>query len=316
VARIERAWRAWQTSAMNLRRRAAATLAAVAVMAAPAAISAPTPATPTSILAAAPATDWVDFKPSDLLVIDLARGGRVVIALADAFAPVHVANMRVLAHDRWYDGLAIERVQDDYVTQWGDPDGNKSLPPDVTQPAPAEYTRPAAGLPFTALPYPDTFAERVGFSGPFPVAESGDEAWLTHCYGMVGVGRDLNPDTGTGAELYAVIGQPPRGLDRNIAVVGRVVAGMDVLAALPRGTADLGFYATPAERAPIRQVRLASDLPPADQPRFQALKETSETFRAWVHVRANRQDTFFLRPAGAIDVCNAMPPVRPAPGKR
>jgi peptidylprolyl isomerase len=293
--------------------RAATILAALALVTAPAAVSAPAPVTPTSILAAASAADWVDIDPGDLLVIDLARGGRVVIALADAFAPVHIANMRTLARAHWYDGLAIERVQDGYVTQWGDPDGKKPSPPGLTQPTPAEYTRPATGLPFAALPYPDTFAERVGFSGPFPVAEGGGEAWLTHCYGMVGVGRDLNPDTGTGAELYAVIGQSPRGLDRNIAVVGRVVAGMDLLAALPRGTAELGFYATPAERTPIRQVRIAADLPTADQPHFQALKETSDTFRAWVHVRANRQDTFFLRPAGAIDVCNAMPPIRNRP---
>jgi len=295
---------------MNIRRRLAVTLCAATVIAAPAAISAPTPVTPTSVLASAPAGDWADIDPNDLLVIDLQRGGRVVIALADAFAPVHIANMRTLAHLHWYDGLAIERVQDDYVTQWGDPDGKKPLPPGITQPAPAEYERPAAGLSFTALPYPDTFAEHVGASGPFPAAEGGGEAWLTHCYGMVGVGRDLNPDTGTGAELYAVIGQSPRGLDRNIAVVGRVVAGMDLLAALPRGTADLGFYADPAQRVAIRQVRIAADLPVADQPHFQALKETSDTFRAWVHIRANRQDSFFLRPAGAIDVCNAMPPVR------
>jgi len=294
---------------MNIARRLCLTLCA-AVIAAPAAISAPAPVTPTSILAAAPAGDWADIDANDLLVIDLARGGRVVIALADAFAPVHIANMRALARAHWYDGLAIERVQDNYVTQWGDPDGKKPLPPGVTQPAPAEYTRPAAGLPFAALPYPDTFAEHVGASGAFPVAESGGEAWLTHCYGMVGVGRDLNPDTGTGAELYAVIGQPPRGLDRNIAVVGRVLAGMDLLAALPRGTADLGFYADPAQRVAIRQVRLAADLPAADQPQFQVLKATSDTFRAWVHIRANRQDSFFLRPAGGIDVCNAMPPIR------
>jgi peptidylprolyl isomerase len=287
----------------------ALTLAASTGLAAP---NPATPVTPTSILDAAPAADWAEIPPTDLLVIDLARGGRVVIALADAFAPVHVANIRTLAQTRWYDGLAIERVQDNYVTQWGDPDGKKPLPPEVTQPAPAEYTRPVAGLDFTALPYPDPYAERVGVSGAFPVAMSGGEAWLTHCYGMVGVGRDLNPDTGTGAELYAVIGQPPRGLDRNIAVVGRVLDGMDHLAALPRGTADLGFYADPSQRAPILQVRLASDLAAADQPRFQVLKADSASYRAWIHLRADRQDSFFLRPAGAIDVCNAMPPVRPA----
>jgi peptidylprolyl isomerase len=292
----------------------ALTLAAPAAPAAPDPGSAP--ATPTAVLAAAPAADWADIAPADLLVIDLARGGRVVIDLAGDFAPVHVANIRTLAHTRWYDGLVIERVQDDYVAQWGDPDGKKQLPPDVTQPAPAEYTRPAAGLAFTALPFADPYAERVGASGAFPVAESGDEAWLTHCYGMVGVGRDVNPDTGTGAELYAVIGQPPRGLDRNIAVVGRVLAGMDILASLPRGTADLGFYADAGQRAPILQERLGSDLAKADQPHFQVLKPDSASYRAWIHARANRQDTFFLRPAGAIDVCNAMPPVRAAAAGR
>ena len=296
---------------MNIRRRLAVTLCAATVIAAPAAISAPTPVTPTTVLAAAPAADWKAIDPNDLLVIDLAGGGRVVIALADAFAPAHIANIRALARAHWYDGLAIERVQDDYVVQWGDPDGKKPLPPGIAPP-PAEYERPAAGLALTPLPYPDTYAEHVGFMGAFPVGEGGGEAWLTHCYGIVGVGRDVNPDVGTGAELYAVIGQPPRGLDRNIAVVGRVLAGMDVIAALPRGTADLGFYAEASQRTPILRVRIAADLPPPEQPRFQVLDVTSASFRAWIHVKANRQDAFFLRPAGALDVCNALPPIKGA----
>jgi peptidylprolyl isomerase len=293
---------------------ALAAAAAVAVAGA-CALSAPatTPATPTSVLAAAPASAWKAIDANDLLVIDLAGGGRVVIALADAFAPAHIANIRALAKAHWYDGLAIERVQDGYVVQWGDPDGKKPLPPGLPTPA-SDYDRPAAGVSFTPLPYPDTYAEHVGLTGAFPMAESGDRAWLTHCYGMVGVGRDVNPDVGTGAELYAVIGQSPRALDRNIAVVGRVLTGMETLAALPRGTADLGFYATPAQRTPIVRVSIASDLPAAQQPRFQVLDVASASFAAWVHVKANRQDTFFLRPAGALDVCNALPPVRPAPG--
>jgi peptidylprolyl isomerase len=304
------------TSHFRLGTAAAVLLAAVAILGPGAAPGAsPAPVTPASVLAAAPDADWATVDLHDLLIIDLASGQRVVIQLADAFAPVHVGNIRKLAAAHWYDGLAIERVQDNYVVQWGDPDGKKPLPAGIVTPAPAEYDRPAAGLTFPLLPYPDPYARAVGVSGGFPVGEDDARAWLTHCYGMVGVGRDLNPDTGTGAELYAVIGQSPRGLDRNIAVVGRVVAGMDLLSALPRGTADLGFYADPAQRVAIRQVRVAAELPAADQPRFQALKETSDTFRAWVHVRANRQDSFFLRPAGAIDVCNAMPPVRAIPGK-
>ncbi len=273
---------------------------------------APAPVTPASVLAAAPAADWTAIDPNDLLVIDLAGGARVVIALADAFAPAHIANIRALARAHWYDGLAIERVQDDYVVQWGDPDGKKPLPPGIGRP-PAEYERPAAGLAVTALPYPDTYAAQVGLVGAFPVGEGGGAAWLTHCYGIVGVGRDINPDVGTGAELYAVIGQPPRQLDRNIAVVGRVLSGMAVIAALPRGAGDMGFYAQAAQRTPILRVRIAADMAPAERPRFQVLAPASASFAAWLHVKANRQDAFFLRPAGALDVCNALPPVRPAP---
>jgi peptidylprolyl isomerase len=292
--------------------RPAALALIAAMLAAAPATSAPPLVTPASVLAAAPDGDWAKVDPHDLLVIDLAGGGRVVILLADAFAPVHAANIRKLAAAHWYDGLAIERVQDNYVVQWGDPDGKKPLPAGLENPAPPEYDRPAAGLSFPLLPYPDPYAKAVGVSSAFPVGEDDARAWLTHCYGMVGVGRDLNPDTGTGAELYAVIGTPPRALDRNIAVVGRVLAGMDLLAALPRGTADLGFYADTKQRPGIVRARIAIDLPPAEQPHMQVLRETSVSYRAWAHAKANRQDTFFMRPANALDVCNAMPPVRGA----
>jgi len=299
-------------------RTAAALAASLALLTGAAIADPPAPAPPpnptAALLAAAPASDWAKIDPSDLLVMDLARGGRVVIALAGGFAPAHVANIRSLAKAHWYDGLVIERVQDNYVTQWGDADGKKPLPKGVPLQLPAEYDRTASGLAFTPLPYRDTYADAVGASGPFPAAETGDAAWLTHCYSMVGVGRDLNPDTGTSGELYAIIGQPARGLDRNIAVVGRVLKGIELLSALPRGTADLGFYANPAQRVRIARVRLASDLPAADQPRFEYLKPDSATYAAWVKLRANRQDTFFLRPAGALDVCSALPPVRAPKG--
>lgn len=275
----------------------------------------PDPATPASVIAGAPAGDWAAIDPATLLVMDLAAGGRVVIALAPAFAPAHVANIRALARAGWFDKTVIARVQDDYVVQWGDPDGTKPLPAGLARTLLPEYDRAAAGLPLTPIPYRDTYAGRVGFVAGFPVAEERGRAWMTHCYGIVGVGRNLAPDTGNGSELYAVIGHAPRALDRNIALVGRVVDGMDRLAALPRGTAALGFYAEAAQRVPIGRVRLAADLPAGERPAFEWLRPDSPSFRAWLHVRANRQDAFFERPAGAVDLCNALPPVRPAAGR-
>src|SRR3546814_15109507 len=85
---------------------------------------------------------------------------------------------------------------------------------------------------------------------------------------MVGVARDVSPDTGTGAELFTPIGQSARRLDRNYTVVGRIIEGMQYLSALPRSGAEMGFYATDAERTPIATVRLASDIPAAQRPHF------------------------------------------------
>lgn len=276
------------------------------------AVAADKPLTPGAILARAPAADWQAVEPDNLLVIDLYKGGRIVIQLAPEFAPRHVANIRLLARDHWYDGLFIERVQDDYVTQWGDPSGKKALPKDVVEHPPAEYERDADGVTFNPLPWRDTYADRVGFAGPWPVASGGGKTWMTHCYGMVGVGRDLNPDTGSGSELYAVIGHAPRPLDRNIALVGRVLEGMSILASLPRGDGDLGVYTKPAQFVGIKRVRLAADLTGPDRPYYEVLKTDSATFKAWSDLRANRKDDFFLHPAGAVDLCTVMPPLRVA----
>jgi peptidylprolyl isomerase len=272
-----------------------------------------TPPTPKAIVDAAPAGDWRAVAPETLLVIDFAGGRRVLIELADAFAPMHVANIRAMARAGFYDGLVIERVQDGYVTQWGDPDGKKPLPPGIVQPAPAEYERASTGLKFDSLPYRDTFADAVGFVGGWPTGMEQGRSWLIHCYGMVGVARDLSPDTGSGSDLYAVIGQAPRQLDRNIALVGRVLSGMEALTALPRGSGEFGMYEDKSLRVPILRARLAINMPAAERPHVEVLKTDSASYGMWLRFKANRHDSFFVRPAGALDVCNALPPVRTRP---
>ncbi|PTQ13105.1 peptidylprolyl isomerase [Sphingomonas oleivorans] len=274
----------------------------------------PAPLTPAKILADAPPGAWRKVAPENLLMMTLAGGGRVAIELAPEFAPAHVANIVRLARAGWFDGTSINRAQDNYVVQWGDATEAKPLPAAIVANPPAEYERPAAGLAFDALPYRDAYAPRIGFVAGQPAAAEGNIAWLAHCYGMVGVGRSNAPDTGTGAELYAVIGHGPRHLDRNIALVGRVIDNMGDLAARRRGTAALGFYADPAEREAIVSVRLAADLPAAERPAYEVLGTDRPAFAAWVKARANRKDDFFIRPAGAVDLCNALPPVRKAGG--
>ncbi len=258
------------------------------------------------------AADWRDIPADELLVLNLAGDRRVVIRLAARYAPVHVANIRTLAKAHWWDGTSVYRVQDNYVAQWGDVSGKKPLPPGIVARPPAEYQGRYDAV--TRLARPDPYAASSGHSADgWPVAGQGGQGWLTHCYAMVGVGRDMAPDTGNGAELYTVIGHGPRHLDRNIALVGRVVEGIEHLSSLPRGTGELGFYTKDEAPTAIVSVRLASDLPDSTRPHFQYRAADNARYGAWVKSRENREPPFFNVPAGGADICNAMPPVRATP---
>ena len=266
--------------------------------------------TAAEVLEASKPSDWRKPDPENTLYMEI-PGGRVVIELAPDFAPRHVANIRALVRAQFFDGLAITRVQDNFVVQWGESDGKKPLG-EAKPTLAAEFTRPAAGLPFVALPDPDTYAPQIGFAAGMPAARDAAQgvAWAVHCYAMVGVGRDVGADSGGGTELYVVIGHAPRQLDRNITVVGRVFQGMELLSSLPRGTGALGFYEKPEERVPITQIRLAADVPAEQRTQIEVLRTDSETFTDLVEVRRNRRDDWYEVPAGRIDVCNVPLPVR------
>ncbi len=269
------------------------------------------PRSSADILAASSASDWRRIDEDNLLVMQLLKG-RVLIELAPAFAPQHVANVKALARERYYDRLAVLRVQDNYVAQWGDAEAHKPIW-SARRNLPAEFFRKLdAAMAFTPLGDADAYAAEAGFSNGLPALRDArkGEAWLAHCYGMVGAGRDNAPESGGGTELYAVIGHAPRHLDRNVTLLGRVVQGIDLLAALPRGTGALGFYEKPAQRVPISRVRVAADLPAAQQPALEALRTDTETWTAYVDSRRHRREDWFVEPTGHIELCNVPLPVR------
>ncbi|MCA0909717.1 peptidylprolyl isomerase [Qipengyuania gaetbuli] len=320
---------------------------------------------PNEIVAQADAKEWIAIPAEDLLVMTLAPAAdgsarKVVIQLMPApFSQGWVENIRTLARAKWYDNIAVNRVQDNYVVQWGDPNYDNPESEGAAKPLPdglkvmdeSDYAAPARHYrfygnsgkrvhenrsnPHLTMAYLfGNYAGYNGFSAGWPVAGTNsavpsekrrsidsaydysrpDSVWPVHCYGMVGVGRNYSPDTGSGAELYTVIGHAPRHLDRNIALVGRIVEGMEHLSSLPRGTGALGFYATgeEAKRTPILSVRVASDLPAGERPAFEYLSTEGETFVRYAEARANRRDPFFIVPAGGADICNIPVPIRRA----
>jgi peptidylprolyl isomerase len=267
--------------------------------------------TAAEVLGASTASDWRALDPQSTLYLEL-PAGRVVIELAPQFAPHHVANVLTLVRGHYFDGLFIMRAQDNYVVQWGDPDVRKPVGA-AQRTVGAEFERPLRGLSVTKLPDTDTYAPVAGFVDGFPVAAdpATGRAWLVHCYGMVGAGRDNDVDSGGGTELYVVIGQAPRHLDRNVTLLGRVVSGMELLSVMPRGSGTLGFYERPEQRTPIRSLKLAADEPAAQRSDLEVLRTDTPTFLAYVEARRSRHEEWFKVPAGRIDVCNLPIPARP-----
>jgi peptidylprolyl isomerase len=294
-------------------------LAAAALVIDAAAAAAPAGKTMADVLAASKPSDWRTLEPENTLYMELA-GGRVVIELAPEFAPQHVANVRTLVRGKYFDGLSIMRSQDNFVVQWGDPAEAAHKKPlgAGKNKVPAEFDRSAKGVPFIALPDPDTYAPQTGFVSGFPAArdKADGTAWLVHCYSMVGAGRDNDVDTGPGTEIYVVSGHAPRQLDRNVPLFGRVVYGMELLAVMPRGPAPMGFYDKAEQRVPIREIRVAADVPADQRTRLELLRTDTQTFTDLIEARRNRQDEWYKHKAGRIDVCNVPLPVRTVPGEK
>ena len=295
-------------------------------LATPALAADPAPA-PSEIVAAAPKADWLAIPASDLLVMDLTPGPkakprRVVIQLIPPpFSQGWIGNIRKLAAAHWWDGLSINRVQDNYVAQWGDADGEdkakaRALLRGLEMVSEDLYlTQIVGGDPLKFLKLRDNYTQFSIFWQGWPIGVDYQTThsldftgWPVHCYGMVGVGRNLSPDTGSGAELYTVIGHAPRHLDRNIALVGRVIEGIEHLSSLPRGTGALGFYEMPEERTTIVSVRLGSEV--SALPAYEYFSTETATFARYADARANRRDPFFIKPAGGADICNIPVPVR------
>ena len=309
-----------------LRCTAAAGLLATAI-AVQAQASAPSPAasapkvrTSADIVREAPDSAWRRPDPNDVLAMTL-PSGIVWIELAPRFAPLHADNIRTLVAQHYFDGLAVLRVQDNFVAQWGDPaadddDATKGRPLGAARRTlPPEFSISDKGLKIARLKDRDAWAPVTGFVDGFPVAADPrtHRAWIAHCYGTIGAGRGMTVDSGSGAELYAVIGQSPRGLDLNIAPVARVLQGMELLSSLPRGGQNMGFYDKPEQNVRIAKVERLADMPEATRPDVRVFRTDTPQWNEVVESRRNRKDAWYVHPAGAIDVCNLTVPVKIEP---
>lgn len=90
------------------------------------------------------------------LLLEVSTGGPVTIELRPDIAPKHVAQIKKLAREKFYDGIIFHRVIDGFMAQTGDPSGTGTggsnepdLPAEFSQ---ENYVRGTVGMARTADP--------------------------------------------------------------------------------------------------------------------------------------------------------------------
>lgn len=239
--------------------------------------------TPAEIIEAAPADAWRTIDPENTLLLEIAAGV-IVIELRPDLAPAHVAQIKTLVRQGFYDGLGFHRVIEGFVAQGGDPKGDgtgDSELPDI----PAEFAQDTAKIEgFTPIGR-DRIAARVGFVDGVPVAAQPESLrsfradrtvslWGLHCPGVMSMARSPDPNSAN-SQFFIVIGDARSNLDQRYTVWGWIVDGFEHTRRILRGE-------PPTRQTKIVRARIAADVPVAERPRVEILRTDSETFLAYI----------------------------------
>jgi peptidylprolyl isomerase len=226
---------------------------------------------------------WRLPDPANTLVIETSKG-RIVVEMYPDLAPLAVARIKLLAHERLYDGLLFHRVIDGYVDQTGNPnnkDGGVSTHPNL--PPEFRFSLTLAQADAVATKGADGI---TGFIGAVPFAATPDPAhagkyrgWAAYCDGVAGMGRQADPGSAN-SEIF-FMRAANRLLDHDYTPWGRVVQGLDIVRAIEVGE-------PPAHPDRMIRVRLMADLPEEEKPHVLVMNPKSTAFATRIET-ARRQ---------------------------
>ncbi|MDF2178273.1 peptidylprolyl isomerase [Aliiglaciecola sp. CAU 1673] len=259
--------------------------------------------------------EWRTPDPDNLVYLHL-ESGIVVIELAPFMAPRHTEQFKALVREGFYNGLDFYRVIEGFVAQGGDVSEKKASAHKGK--LKAEFVRPLfEGAPFSVLESPDLFAPQAGYLRGFAAGRDPEAKveWLLHCPGTVAMARDNEADSGT-TDFYITLGQAPRHLDRNMSVFGRVIYGMPLIQALPRGNPEInsGVIDDPKERGKILKAVVAGDLPKEKHLAIEVQEQESDAFKKKLAQARTMESPFFhYKGNGKLDICYHLPKSRLQP---
>ncbi|QOL26249.1 peptidylprolyl isomerase [Thalassotalea sp. LPB0316] len=247
---------------------------------------------------------WRNVSPQNMVIMTLPHGD-VVFELSTDFSPEHVKQFKKLTRDGLYKDNKFYRVIDGFVAQGG-PDEATEKKFEINTLKIEEDLTIDKNWYYTKVQDNDLFAPITGFKNGFGIGvdEQAGKAWLTHCPGILALGRGNEPDTAT-SHFYITNGQAPRYLDRIMSVFGRVIYGMNHVQAIQRTAVIEGDDQVPSEMyTPILDMQLMSDLPEEKQWQIAVEDTNSEAFVKKLDDRRKRDNAFFYKkPPPVLDVC-------------
>lgn len=252
--------------------------------------------------------EWRTLDENNTVLLTLPHG-KVVIELAPQFSPNHVDQFSNLIKKSFYDGTKFYRVIDGFVAQAGPKDGSEQDKSVALLAMEGQFSLDPKA-PFTAVQSNDLFAAKTGFKSGFAMAtDDGDNAWLTHCPGVIAMARGNEADSAS-SHFYFVIGQAPRYLDKIMTIFGRVVYGMEHIQAIKRTAVLEGEYAVDSrEHTPIVNMQLMVDVPKQERIIIEVENTESTGFAERLVKRRERAGEFFYKkPPPVLDVCQV--PIR------
>ncbi|MFC4723968.1 peptidylprolyl isomerase [Glycocaulis abyssi] len=271
------------------------------------------------IIADAPEAAWRSVDPDRLLVIST-RHGDIWVELTPEFAPNHVARIRDLVGEGFYDGKVWHRVIRDFMAQGGGASDNPALAADrPTLQAEFMISRgldtniTISELQDRAInPRESSTRARAGFWNGIPAstipfaqaairADGRVESWLLHCRGAAAMARTNDPNSAR-SQFYITTGNPAH-LEAVYTVWGRVRAGQDAVNAIRVGTMGETMGFRPDF---IMSVRMASELPADDRLAIEVFDTNTPDFALYLEALQAANN-------GRLpDVCDIEVPVRVA----
>ncbi|WOH39153.1 peptidylprolyl isomerase [Thalassotalea fonticola] len=247
---------------------------------------------------------WKQVEQQNLIYLELDTG-TVTILLADFFAPKHTKYIQDLVNEGFYDGLPLYRVIENFVVQGGDKSNQKAS--NVKRSIKAEFERDIhTQTPFSLVQQNDLFAEQTGFINGFAVGRSVTEGkeWLIHCPGAINLARGLHPNSGT-TDFAIMFGTPPRHLDRNMSVFGRIIVGWEHFYQVKRGPKDAGGVFKDTNKAShIVKAYLGSSLDLEKQQSVFIENTATPAFKQRIEKRRKLDNDFYqYKGNGNMDVC-------------